>query len=84
MAEDLAHKKKIRGGHRAYVTKVINKSKDILSNYDATLHREKIQQFRLTLRERSDIIKSLDATILDAVKDTEIDTEIEESGELAN
>ena len=40
MVEDLAHKKKIRGGHRAYITKVINKSKDILSNYDATLHRE--------------------------------------------
>ena len=42
----------------------------------------KILRFRLTPTERSDIIKSLDATILDAVKDTEIDTEIEESGEI--
>ena len=66
MAEDLAHQK-IRGGHRAYITKVINMSEDILSNYDTTLHGEKIQQFWLTLTERSDIIKSLDATILDGV-----------------
>ena len=68
MAEDLADKKKICGGHRVYITKIINKSEDILSNYDATLHREKIQKFRLTLTERSDIIKSLDATILMPLK----------------
>ena len=45
--------------------------------------REKILQYQRTLTERLEILKGLDATILESVKATEIEAEIQEAGKSA-
>ena len=83
--EESSHRKKIRGGHRAYVTRLIHLASQTLEEFNPenVNDREKILQYQRTLTERLEILKGLDATILESVKATEIEAEIQEAGEFA-
>ena len=83
--EESSHRKKIRGGHRAYVTRLIHLASQTLEEFNPenVNDREKILQYQRTLTEGLEILKGLDATILESVKATEIETEIQEAGEFA-
>ena len=79
--EESSHGKKIRGGHRAYVTRLIHLVSQTLEEFNPenVNDREKILQYQRTLTERFEILKGLDATILESVKSTETEVEIQEA-----
>ena len=72
--ENLQRKKAVRGGHRASVTKAIGKAEELLASGDP--NEDKLQQLKLTLTEKLEVMKNLDAEILDMVKETDIAEEI--------
>ena len=75
-----AKKKKIRLGHRAYVTKILENVRCLTEEYNPS-NENRLRQLKISLQERLVTLKSLDEEILDAVEDDEaITAEIEESG----
>lgn len=76
-------KKKIRQGHRAYVSKILGNVRDLTEEYDPS-NENKLKQLKISLQERLVTLKSLDEEILDAVEDDdEITAEIEDSGKFS-
>ena len=75
----LTKKRKIRGGHRAYVTEILNTVKETLESYEAA-DEIKIKQHKLTLEERLQTLQKLDDQILELTDDDSIVNEIEEAG----
>ena len=71
----------MRGSHCAYAKTILSKINTVLEGYDTENDREKLEGYRVILRERFEIIKTLDAVILDATKEEEINDEIEEAGD---
>ena len=78
--EQLSHKKKVRCGHRAYAKTILSKINTVLEGYDTENDREKLEGYKVILKERFEAIKTLLAVILDAAKEEEINNEIEEAG----
>ena len=77
MAE-LARKKRVRGGHKASVTKMLRKATDVIEAdpHDAA----RLAQVKMSLQEKLAIIKGLDAEILDLVESEDaVMEEIEQS-----
>ena len=70
MSTNLAKKKKIRGGHRGYVTKTLGMTNDLLENFDPSLET-KVKQQKITLEESLITLKTLDEQILDLVDEDE-------------
>ncbi|CAB4040850.1 PREDICTED: uncharacterized protein LOC107340613, partial [Paramuricea clavata] len=76
----VAKKKKIRQGHRAYASKILGNVKSVIQNYDSS-NESRLRQLKISLEERLKKLKSLDEEILEVIEDSEITSEIEESGE---
>ena len=70
-----AHKKGVRGGHRASATKMIRKAEELLAR-DPTDYPQ-LAKIRLSLQEKVSVLKKLDAEIVDLVKEDEVADEIE-------
>ena len=83
MAEALAKKKKIRGGHRASATRMVNAVGEMITAFEATptseLDIKRLLQLKLSLEEKLSTIKQLDGEILDLVEDEAVEGEIEQA-----
>ena len=77
----VAKKKIIRQGHRACASKILGNVKSVIQNYDSS-NEIRLRQLKISLEERLKKLKTLDEEILEVIEDSEITSEIEESGEL--
>ena len=78
MSEVLARKKKVRAGHRASATRIINQLEaDRTIDEGVTLDR--LQQSKLMLQEKLDTLNVLDQEILALVEDSALEDEIEQA-----
>jgi Fe2+ transport system protein B len=77
----VAKMKKIRQGHRAYASKILGNVKSVIQNYDSS-NESRLRQLNISLEKRLKKLKTLDEEILEEVEDSEITSEIEESGEI--
>ena len=77
--------RKVRGGHRAVVTKMTQTVNDVCQSYHASsLEKEKLQSLKSTLTEKKSAIQKQDDAIIDRLeKDEEINTDIFESTEVS-
>ena len=74
---DPSRKKRVRGGHRSSATKAIGRAEDLLAPEKSDL--DKLSQLKLVLREKLETLKTLDAEILDMVKEEDLADEIEQA-----
>ena len=74
---DPSRKKHVRAGHRASATKAIGRAEDLLAPDKPDL--DKLSQLKLVLREKLETLKTLDAEILDLVKEDDLADEIEQA-----
>ena len=77
--EDLKKKKKIRGGHKGYVTKTLERIQSLLNRFEPTVVNQ-LKTYRIALEEKLKILGSLDDEILGLLKEDQIEEEIEETG----
>ena len=76
----LSNKKKQRGGHRSYVTKIINRVNETLENYDSS-NQIMLKQQKVILEECLATLQTLDDQILEMVTEkADIEKEVDESG----
>ncbi len=74
---------RIRGGHRAYVSKIIENVNEILAEFGGSIsEREKLESLKVTLQEKKGVLKGIDDTILETTNDEDIDKEIIEASEI--
>ena len=74
MSVDVKQQIKIRGGHRAYVSKLLKRVPEI-----APHDEEQIELLRISLKGKLSVLEDLDKSILELVEEGNIDKEIEES-----
>ena len=74
--------KNVRSGHRSYVTRTINKARDIIRNFEET-DRFRLEGIRASLKEKSDIVKELDVKILATLDEDAVDNEIDSSSDFS-
>ena len=75
----LTKKRRIRGGHKAYITTSITKCKEILAKFISE-NSLRLKQEKVSLEEKLATVKGLDDQILDLIeKEDEIQHEINES-----
>lgn len=79
MAEGLARKKRIRGGHRASATRVMTQATGAMAAPDADPGMAELMKLKLTLEEKFATLTRLDEEILDLVEEDEVDGEIEQA-----
>ena len=81
MSEEATKKRKIRGGHRTSTKRTINASSTILDDFDPSNKEltERLQQQKITLKEKLDILQTLDNEILAIAEEKDIEKEIEDS-----
>ena len=84
--EQLKKLKKKRGGHKAFITKIIKESEGLLANAD--LEGDELEKLKneletnlQVLKEKSSIIKEIDDQILELVEENDTDVEIAEAGD---
>ena len=70
---DLARKKRVRGGHKASVTKILRKAEDIMAADPPDV--EGLAQIKMSLQEKLTVLKGLDAEILELVESEDAVTE---------
>ena len=76
----LSNKKKQRGGHCSYVTKINNRVDETLENYD-TSNEIMLKQPKVILEERLATLQTLDDQVLEMItEEADIEKEIDESG----
>ncbi|XP_028415550.1 uncharacterized protein LOC114538622 [Dendronephthya gigantea] len=76
---------RIRGGHRAYVSKLIESVNGIIEHFSgSTSEREKLESLKVTLKDKKEILKSIDEAILESTKDEGINKEILEASDIAS
>jgi len=76
MAEVLKKQRKIGGGHRAHVKKLLAQVEDSITNFEPSL-QDKLLQQKIIPREKLDTLKNLDSKILELVDDENEDESIE-------
>ena len=76
--EDLKQKKLVRGGHRAYATKILGQAKGLLVDYKDD-SEAMLLQYKATLEKRVKILEQLDEEIFGLTKAEEINAAIEEA-----
>ena len=59
--EDLKKKKKIRGGHKGYVTKTLERIQSLLDRFEPTVVNQ-LKKYRIALEEKLKILGSLEMT----------------------
>ena len=79
VGEDLARKKHVRGGHKASASKMVKKVNDLLAEENP--NKSSLKRVKLSLVEKLDVLKLLDAEIVDLVEESELVKEIEGSDE---
>ena len=80
----LTKKRRVRGGHRGHITRVLKKSEQLLDNLQPSSILQ-LKQHKLILEEQLKATKELDNQILDLLStDQEIDNEIVESAEFCD
>ena len=80
MAEGLGRKRKVRGGHRASTKRTIAALYEAIeATDDLESVVTKLEQCRITLKEKLETLKQLDEEILVLVDDGEVDDEIEQA-----
>ena len=75
MSEELTRRKRVRAGHKASATRMINRVEEMLSAEDRT-DPSKLNQLGMSLKEKLKEIKVLDSEILTLVRDEELEDEI--------
>lgn len=81
-AELLARKKKVRGGHRSTIKRLLDSTKvtiEKINEANADQFIAELTQLKLSLIGKQEVLKELDDLILDKVKEDEIDAEIEQA-----
>ena len=79
---ELGKARKVRGGHKGYVSKVISQVNELCQEYEGLAsQKERLLGLKSSLTEKIETIKKLDEQILESVKEEEIEKEIEDSGE---
>ena len=83
MAEALAKKKKVRGGHRASATQMVQAVGEMIAAFEAEptseLNVKRLLQLKLSLEEKLSTLKQLDEEILDLVDGEAVEEEIEQA-----
>ena len=80
MAKGLNRKRKVRGGHRASTKCTITLLYEAIETIeDLESVVIKLEQRRITLKEKLEILKQLDEEILELVEDSKVDNEIEQA-----
>ena len=80
MPGKLTKNRKIREGQRVHAKKVLASVDEVLTEYDGSRSaKDRITRLNITLNEKLVILKALDESILSAVEDGDIESEIEES-----
>ena len=83
MAEALAKKKRIRGGHRASATRMVQLVSEMIAAFvhDPTseLNTRRLLQLKMSLGEKLGTLKRLDEEILDLVEEDDVADEIEQA-----
>ena len=78
MADELVKRKRTRAGHKGSATKMIRKIEVELSK--TPLDREELAALKLTLSEKLETIKTLDAAVIDLIEEENVlATEIEQA-----
>ena len=76
MAE-LTRKKQVRGGHKSSITKTIRKAEELLA---ALSDHVQLSRFKMSLQEKLEVVKNIDAGILELLEGEAVVTaEIEEA-----
>ena len=80
MSEGLSRKRRVRGGHRGSATRMLQ---EVYDTIESTVDRDSIvtrlEQCKISLEEKLEIIKQQDEEILVMVEDEEVEHEIEEA-----
>ena len=80
MSGKLTKNRKIRERQRVHAKKVLTSVDEVLTEYDGSRSaKDRITRLSLTLNEKLVTLKALDESILSAVEDGDIESEIEES-----
>ena len=74
--KQIARKTKVRGGHRAHLTKLYGQVNQLLHAYDPSMETD-LLALRGSLERKAQIITKLDGEILDETEDDQIEDEIE-------
>ena len=90
--DDLAKKKRVRGGHRASAKKLVTKMEEIVASVNSESTEKDLMALRqgqIALKDKITLLKQLDGQIIDVIsdsKDEDVDNqvckEIEESDEI--
>ena len=83
MAEAVKRKKKVRGGHKSYVTSTINSVNELLESYEPAMANQ-VKRYRVALNERLEILTTLDNEIVELVDEKDIEQEITDSAVFRN
>ena len=78
MAEAVKRKKKVRGGHKSYVTSTINSVNELLESYEPAMANQ-VKRYRVALNERLEILTTLDNEIAELVDEKDVEQEITDS-----
>ena len=78
MGEELSRKKRVRAGHKGSTTKMIAQVEELLAGTDAP-DPLALKQLGMSLREKLDVIKTLDGEILDLVEERDLADEIDQA-----
>ena len=74
-AEALSKKKRIRAGHRASATRILNRIEAVLADPPADL--DNLAQLKLSLQEKLETLKLLDSEIVEVTHEDDLEYEIE-------
>lgn len=77
MAESLAKKKRIRAGHRASATRILNQIEGLLA--DTALDTSRLLPLKLSLSEKLETLKVLDGEVQDLVDEGGLVADIEQA-----
>jgi len=84
MTDELKKQRKIRGGHRGHVKKLLSQIETAISNFEPSL-QERLSQRKIILTGKLDTLKAFDSKILELIDDDgAIEAEVTESSEIAD
>ena len=75
MADSLGRKRKVRGGHRSTVTRLLNKLPSVLESENVS----RLKQIMGSLREKMDLLAKFDDEIVEIVSCDDLEKEIEQA-----
>ncbi|KAK2560784.1 hypothetical protein P5673_016575 [Acropora cervicornis] len=79
MGDEELKKKKIRGGHKGYVTITLEKVQALLDDFELSVANQ-VKTYRIALTEKLNILSALDEEILTLITEEYIEDDIRETG----